>query len=140
MSDNHMHKGRCQCGNVRFETHGNPVRVNACHCTTCKQRTGAVYGVGVYFNQDNVQFTQGATQIFEFHSDESGRWLRNEFCGNCGSTVSWTLELRPGLRGIAGGCYEDPDWFKIDAHIWTRSARSDMRFPDHVGLFEKALT
>ena len=26
-------KGGCQCGAVRFETTGDPVRAMACHCT-----------------------------------------------------------------------------------------------------------
>jgi hypothetical protein len=53
--------------------------------------------------------------------------------------VSWTLEMRPGLRAIAGGSYDDPDWFDVQAHIWTHSARSDMRYPDDVKVFEEAL-
>ena len=76
---------------------------------------------------------------YEFHSDESGRWLRNEFCNTCGTKVSWTLEMRPGLRAIAGGTYDNPNWFDVLAHIWTRSARPDMSYPDHIKVFEKAL-
>jgi len=79
-------------------------------------------------------------KAFEFHSAESGRWLRNEFCTNCGSTVTWTLEMRPGIRGIAGGNYDDPNWFEITDHIWTEDARPDMRYPDSVEIHEKALS
>ena len=134
------HEGGCQCGAVRFRTSDEPQRVIACHCTTCKQRTGAAYGIGLYFNESDIEFLQGKMQTFEFYSDESNRWLRNEFCEQCGTAVTWTLELRPGLRAIAGGAYDDPDWFVITAHIWTRSARSDMCYPDHVKLYEKAMT
>ena len=102
--------------------------------------TGAAYGVGVYFDDDDVEFTRGTTKTYEFHSDESGRWIKNEFCATCGTTVTWTLELRPGLRAIAGGTYDDPTWFTVQAHIWTRSARDDMRYPEHVDVFGKALT
>ena len=132
-------EGGCQCGAVRYRTSDQPVRVIACHCSTCKLRTGAPYGIGVYLNDKDVEFTQGSMRTFEFRSDESGRWLRNEFCERCGTAVSWTLEMRPGLRAIAGGTYDDPNWFKIQAHIWTRSARDDMRYPDHVDVFEQAL-
>lgn len=138
MSDK-AHEGGCQCGAVRFKTSDMPARVIACHCKTCKQRTGAPYGIGVYFDDSEVEFTQGEMRSFEFHSEESGRWLRNEFCENCGATVSWTLELRPGVRGMAGGCFDDPSWFKISAHIWTESARADMCYPDDVEVHEKAL-
>jgi hypothetical protein len=132
-------EGGCQCGAVRFRTSDQPARVIGCHCRTCKQRTGAAYGIGVYFNEDDVEFLQGELETFEFHSSESGRWLRNEFCANCGATVSWTLEMRPGVRGISGGNYDDPDWFNISAHIWTSAARSDMAYADTVEIHEQAL-
>jgi len=132
--------GGCQCGAVRFRTTDTPVRAMACHCTTCKQRTGAPYGIGVYFKESEVEILQGELKLFEFHSDTTGRWIRNEFCAVCGSAVSWTLEMRPGLRAIAGGSYDDPDWFTVEAHIWARSARSDMRYPDGVPVHDKALS
>ena len=133
------HEGGCLCGAVRFRTSDTPVRVLACHCTMCKQRTGAAYGVGVYFAEQEVEFTKGETATYELRSDTSGRWIRNQFCSQCGTTVSWTLEMRPGLRGVAGGSFDDPHWFEIQAHIWARSARPDMRFPDQVQVHEQAL-
>ncbi len=134
-----VHEGGCQCGAVRFRTTAQPVRSMACHCRTCKQRTGAAFGVGVYFHDKDVEFIQGKLEHFEFHSSESGRWLRNEFCPKCGSTVTWTLELRPGIRGIAGGNFDEPGWYPIDAHIWTSSARPDAAYPDSVDIHERAI-
>jgi len=134
------HKGGCQCGAVRFETSGDPVRAMACHCTACKLRTGAPYGIGVYFNDSKVEFLQGELSSYQFESDTTGRWIRNEFCTQCGSSVSWTLEMRPGLRAIAGGSYDDPNWYSLEAHIWTRSARSDMCYQKDMKVCEEALT
>ena len=138
MSDTH-HMGGCLCGAIRFRTSDSPARVLACHCTACKVRTGAAYGIGVYFPEHQVEFLQGTTRVYELRSDTSGRWIRNEFCPQCGTTVSWTLEMRPGLRAIAGGCFDDPDWYRIQAHIWTRSARRDMSYPDDLPVHEQAL-
>ena len=138
MNETYQHGG-CQCGAVRFKTTSTPKRAMACHCTTCKLRTGAPYGIGVYFDEQETWFEQGELGTFEFHSDTTGRWIRNEFCIKCGTAVSWTLEMRPGLRAIAGGCYDDPDWFEIGAHIWTRSARTDMCFPDNMAVHAQAL-
>ncbi len=47
--------------------------------------------------------------------------------------------MRPGLRAIAAGAFDDAHWFSIDAHIWTRSARPDMCYPEGVDLHEQAL-
>lgn len=131
--------GGCQCGAVRFCTTDTPVRAMACHCTTCKLRSGSPYGVGVYFNENQFEYIQGTVQSYQFESDTSGRWIRNEFCSSCGSTISWTLEMRPGLRAIAGGAFDDPDWYTIEAHIWTRSARSDMAYPEGMAVHAQAL-
>jgi len=132
--------GSCLCGAVRFVTTGEPVRAMACHCTTCKLRSGSPYGVGVYFEDQAVEFLAGELLSHQFESDTTGRWIRNEFCSKCGSTVTWTTQMRPGLRAIAGGTYENPDWYKIEAHIWTRSSRSDMCYPEGMHCCEEALT
>lgn len=136
MSTNH---GGCLCGAVKFTTTGDPIRAMACHCTNCKLRTGAPYGIGVYFEESAVSFEGGELNSFQFTTDTTGRWIQNEFCAQCGTTVSWTLEMRPGLRAIAGGSYDNPDWYKLEAHIWARSARSDMCFPEGAKVCEQAL-
>lgn len=132
-------QGGCQCGAVRFSTTDTPARAMACHCTACKLRTGSAYGVGVYFHDSDVQIEQGGLKYYRFESDTTGRWLQNEFCTNCGCTVFWTTEMRPGLRAVAGGAFDDPDWFSIEAHIWTRSARADMCYPENMPLHSCAL-
>ena len=136
---NEIHEGGCQCGAVRFRAVGAPRRAMACHCTACKRRTGAPYGIGVYYDEGQVSFEGGERGVYEFHSDESGRWIRNEFCVRCGSAVSWTLEMRPGLRALAGGSFDDPHWFELEAHIWARSARPDMCYPDGMAVHSEVL-
>lgn len=136
----HVHEGGCQCGAVRFKTTAAPWRAMACHCTSCRLRTGAAYGVGVYYRDEDVRFNDGEMRNYQFHSDTSRRWIKNEFCVHCGTAVTWTFELRPGVRGVAAGTFDDPNWYDIDTHIWTRSARKDMCFPDDMPVHEKALT
>ena len=135
-----IHEGGCQCGAVRYKTSAAPQRAMACHCSTCRQRTGAAYGVGVYYLDEDVQFNDGEMRSYEFRSDTSDRWLKNYFCVRCGTTVTWTFELGPGSRGIAAGTFDDPNWYDIPMHIWTRSARKDMCYPEGVTLFEKGRT
>ena len=35
--------GRCQCGEIRFEVSGDPLRVGLCHCTDCRQTSGSAF-------------------------------------------------------------------------------------------------
>lgn len=138
MSDT-IHEGGCFCGAVRYRVSGQPFRANICHCTNCQKRTGSSFGISTYFKEEQVEFNDGERKLYRFESDESGRFGDMEFCANCGSTVSWTAEFFPGARGIAGGSFDDPNWFQIRNHGWVRSAQQRTSFPVGVDLFEKMI-
>jgi hypothetical protein len=55
--------------------------------------------------------------------------------GACGTTVSHTAELRPGMRTIAAGTFDDPTWFTIDRHIWVQSKLPWVTIPDNVATY-----
>lgn len=121
------HKGGCACGGVRFEAQGDPVDVHVCHCTKCQLRTGSAFGVSVYFPKDRVSLS-GPMRSFRRSSD-AGRWLESQFCETCGTTVTWTLELAEGLRGLAAGTFDDKQWLKPNVHIWTENALGWVDYP-----------
>jgi hypothetical protein len=135
MTETETHEGGCVCGAVRYRVRGAPAIASVCHCAFCRRRSGGAFAVIAYFDAKDVEFLQGELAEYEHRSDESGRWLRMNFCPNCGTTVSHTVEARPGMRGIAGGTFDDPDWFTIERHIWTRSKRSWVAIPAGVTTF-----
>ena len=61
-----------------------------------------------------------------------------EFCANCGSTLTWTLELFPDGRGVAGGSFDDPSWLNIERHVWARSKQHWVPIPAEAERFEKS--
>lgn len=132
-----IHEGGCLCGTIRYRVTGNPLRVGACHCTFCQRRTGSAFSIHAFFEKQNVESTGGGLAIYEENSDESNLWLRLHFCSRCATTVMMTIERFPDLGIITGGTFDDPNWFKIDRHIWTRSAQHWMVFPENVARFEK---
>ncbi|MBL4623060.1 MAG: GFA family protein [Immundisolibacteraceae bacterium] len=138
MSDK-IHQGGCFCGAVRYRVTGEPFRANICHCTNCQKRTGSSYGISTYFKEQQVEFNDAERKLYRFESDESGRFGNMEFCANCGTTVTWTAEFFAGARGIAGGSFDDPNWFEIQNHGWVRSAQQRTSFPAGVHLFEKMI-
>jgi hypothetical protein len=131
-----VHEGGCLCRTVRYRVVGDPKVAGVCHCTFCKRRTGSAFGLSAYFDDASVQVTSGVLRTYEYRSDESSRWLKTEFCPTCGTTVTWTAELIPGGRGIAAGTFDDPNWIKPSAHVWTRSALHWMVFPADVQVFK----
>ena len=130
-----VHEGGCACGAVRYRVHGPAMLGIVCHCKFCQRRLASAFAVIAWFNEQDVEFTQGALTEYQHHSDESGRWLKMGFCGKCGTTLTHTAEVRPGLRAIAGGTFDDPDWFRIDRHIWTSSMRPWVAIPSDVTVF-----
>ena len=131
-----IHEGGCHCGAVRFRATNEPVRKAACHCRSCQRRTGSAFGMGAYFNESDVEL-DGELRTYEHRSDESGRWLRIEFCLNCGGTVTWTAEALPGMRAIAVGSFDDPKWFKPRRFGWMRSAHPWIIPPPGVEVFQQ---
>ncbi len=124
------HEGGCACGAVRYRTTGVPVRVALCACTWCQKRTGGAFGISVYFNDADVEFLQGSLRTHRLTSDAE-RWLESRFCEACGTTVTWTLELRPGWTGIAGGTFDRPTfWYDLEAVVFARSMPDWMVIPD----------
>lgn len=132
-----MQEGGCVCKAVRYRVKFAPQAGLVCHCTWCQRRSGSAFSFVAYFNDADVEFLQGRLTRYEHRSDETARWLRIEFCPVCGTPVTHTTELRPGLRGISAGTLDNPDSFRIDRHIWTRSARPWVAIPESVDVYDK---
>src|SRR5208282_4119948 len=131
------HSGGCLCGEVRYVVSGHPAFGLVCHCRFCQRRLAGAFAVIAYFDERLVEFVQGTLTEYEHRSDESGRWLRMAFCGNCGTTVSHTAEVRPAMRAIEAGTFDDPDWFVIDRHSWVQSKRPWVSIPADVQVFQR---
>ncbi|MCT7377080.1 GFA family protein [Chelativorans salis] len=74
--------GGCMCGAVRFRAQGSPIRVEICHCRTCRKATGSAFAVFVLFAGDQVVIESGET--IRFVSSET---VIRHSCGGCGSPV-----------------------------------------------------
>lgn len=131
-------EGGCLCGHVRFRATQAPMRTLACHCTFCQKVSGSSYFAESMFAIDAVQFNDGPLQRYEHVSDTSQKKVYVHFCAHCGTTVSLTFERWPEVRGIARGCYDNPDAAPLSSHIWTRSAQSGTALPEGMACFAQA--
>lgn len=134
---NALHEGGCACGSVRYQVRGDPEICQICHCRFCQRRLGTAFGTVAYFEDGNVKILQGELSECEHRSNESSRWLRMQFCPRCGTTVTHTTEIRPGLRAIAVGTLDDPEWPQIQRHIWVQSKRSWVTIPPGMTAFQQ---
>ena len=90
--------------------------------------------MNVYFEDSQIQITSGELKDYSFLNNAK-RQFHNRFCPNCGTTVFWSIEMRPGWTGIAVGTFDSPSfWFETDeaVQIFTRSKAPfvDVSFSD----------
>ena len=77
--------GGCQCGQVRYELTGEPIRLIACHCTECQRQSGSAFGMSMLVRQDDLKIS-GVTKSFVRVVD-SGNENIAVFCPDCGVRI-----------------------------------------------------
>jgi len=134
-----INDGGCLCGEIRFRTTAEPVRITVCHCTFCQRLTGSAYLVEPIFRREHVSFRGKMPNTYQHRSDGSGKRVIVNFCGRCGTTVCLDLERFPDIVGLCSGTFDDPNWFERDKdncrHIFIRSAQRGVVLPTGVKLF-----
>ena len=127
------HRATCQCGSLVATLDGDPDFVIVCNCKACQRRTGSPFGTGAYFQMSQMTVT-GENRSWARRSD-SGRGVENFFCPTCGTTLYWTLEMRPVHIGVSFGTFDTklPDPLRViwtdEQHHWTRFPKEWPRFP-----------
>lgn len=119
MSNNDAHKktkGRCLCGHVQFEIHGDLRDIVNCHCSKCRKFHGN-YGAYTSVKVENLTITeQKGLKWYESPTDETDN-VRRGFCSECGSSLFWHPKDRPTIS-IAAGSLDSPTNLKTIGHIW----------------------
>ncbi len=101
-----LRTGACQCGDVRYEVSGEPLRVGLCHCTDCRQTSGSAFTLFAVWPRRHFRCT---AQVAVY----AGR----SFCVNCGSRL---FSLRPDEAEIMAGSLDDaPSGLVPTYEIWT---------------------
>lgn len=120
----------CSCGQLSISVKGEPKIVAVCNCLECQKRTGSVFGVSSYFDDDQVIEKSGKSNLYKRTSD-AGLSLEQSFCPDCGSTVYWKAEIFEKYTGIAVGCFSAPDFPEPKFTVWNISKHSWVSFPEH---------
>jgi len=90
----------CNCGAIKIEARGEPVRVGLCHCTTCRKESGAPFTANAIWRAVDVT-VHGDTASWKGATDA------RHFCPSCGSALfgisdgTGEIELRLGTFDTA---------------------------------------
>jgi hypothetical protein len=96
---------QCNCGALRAVCGGSPARVSVCHCGACRRRTGSAFSWNATFPTGQVDI-EGEYLSFRRVTDAGMRTQYN-FCPQCGSTVFYLLQERPGMVSVPAGGFAD---------------------------------
>lgn len=100
-----MATGRCHCGAIRFETHGEPRWSALCHCNDCRRHAGAPVVGWAAFPEEALTIRQGAPKVYR--SSEHGR---RHFCADCGTGLFYYNAVNlPGIADVQIAALDDPD-------------------------------
>ena len=88
-------KGDCQCGAIKINFKGEPVKSFICYCVDCRKASGHLGQMLSYYNTNDVEIMDSQAFLKEFIilNTKSGSPKKKEFCGNCGSTIR-TLPMK----------------------------------------------
>ena len=101
-----MITGGCYCGKIRFQA-TEPVLSRAnCHCANCRRAAGAQAVAWITVPSKQFVFTSGEPSRYR---TDTGAW--RTFCADCGTSLTYENDSRPGEIDITTGSLDDPEKF-----------------------------
>ncbi len=129
-----MRTGGCQCGDVRYESAGEPIALYVCHCQECQKQSASAFGMSLEVLSAGLRVTRGTPKFWSRPTD-SGRRIRCAFCPRCGSRLWHERESPAKTLTIKAGSLDEPADFSTAIHIWTSRKLPGIVIPADVQQF-----
>ncbi len=114
------YRGRCACGSVTAEIHGEPVALRQCWCRQCQQvAAGGPTQNAIFQLRDITLRGELSTHVYVAGS---GNTLTQGYCAACGTPVLAQSSGRPLFRTIRLGFLEPGHGLAPQMAIWTDDA------------------
>lgn len=135
MTDDTAYTGGCLCGAVRYRVDGTVDKLCYCHCESCRRGAGAPMVAWGCFAQQRFVVTRG--RLAEYRS--SATVLRG-FCANCGTSITYRNDKRPGEIDVTLATLDDPTAVEPAAHIGMDDKLSWVGIDDGRPQFRRSLS
>jgi hypothetical protein len=129
-----MRTGRCQCGEVRYESVGEPIALYICHCQECQRQSASAFGISLDVPRVGFRVTQGTPKYWSRVTDRGGK-LKCFFCPTCGSRLWHESESDLETVSIKGGSLDQPLDISNAIHVWTKRKLPGVVIPGGVKQF-----
>mgnify|MGYP001822817019 FL=1 len=124
--------GRCFCERIGFVVRGPERFACFCYCESCQRAAGAPLVAWATYERDTFSVTRG-----EIHYYRSSPGVTRGLCSNCGSSITYENEKRPGEIDITLNTFDEPGATAPRAHIWTEDKQPWLRIADNLLVYEK---
>lgn len=128
----HTWPGRCLCGALQFDVTGEPADACFCHCASCRAAAGAPFVVWCTFPIDTMRINSGQLTTYK-----SSQKVERGFCAQCGTTVTYFHEDRPGEIDVATTTLQASDSIVPTRHIWVSDKTAWLEINDGLPQFDR---
>jgi hypothetical protein len=129
-----MHTGKCQCGEIRYESVGIPLALYICHCQECQKQSASAFGVSLDVPRNGFRIIQGTPKYWS-RATALGDRLRCAFCPTCGSRVWHESELMSETISIKEGSLDESIDLTNAIHVWTKRKLPGLIIPEEAKQF-----
>jgi hypothetical protein len=112
-SGDQKNEGGCLCGAIRYRISGRPSSAALCHCTSCRRASGAPSVAWITVKRSQLEMLAGSPMAF--HSSPP---VTRQFCGRCGSALTYETTKSPDSIDITTASLDDPNAFPPTADVW----------------------
>jgi len=110
-------KGRCLCGDIRYELDQVPAFMGVCHCKHCQRQSGSAFSTMAGVPREHFRLLRGTPTEYRAAGD-GGDPPEIGFCGRCGSPVYTLLANQADMVYLKTGTLDETEWFEPQFHVW----------------------
>jgi hypothetical protein len=114
--------GGCHCGAVRYEISAEPLFSGNCYCEDCRKVGGTGHS-SVFAVPEPAVSVKGKLTEYQIKGG-SGQPITRRFCPKCGSRVTATASVMPGVLMVTASSLDDPESFVLQMSIYAAQAPS----------------
>jgi len=108
-----INQGGCLCSAIRFRISGEPVFSSICHCATCRRASAAPTVAWLTFDRGQIEILSGNPRTYR-----SSQGVARQFCGTCGSQLSYETIESPTTIDITTASLDNPNLFPPTMETW----------------------
>ena len=125
--------GGCLCGAVRYSVNADFIFSGKCYCEDCRRGSSSGHNSVYAVPEQSVKIEGKLTEYKK--QGGSGNPITRRFCPVCGTKISTTAAVMPGVMLMTASSLDDPEKFKSQMSIFTSRAPSWDRPPADVPSF-----